>query len=312
MLTFKNIDFPNFKNSLNYKDSLFLIGSCFAENINASLIADHFKTFANPFGICFNPKSIATILHRVLDKNYYNESDFFFHDNYYWCFEHHGVHAQISLNNYIKSSNETIDFAFEYLKNCSVLIITFGTSYVYAFGNKVVANCHKQPSNIFNSFNLSIDDITNDYDILIQKLKNINPAIQIIFTVSPVRYISQGIVANNLSKSILKIASHNLTQKFDNVHYFPAYEYVTDILRDYSFFNDDGIHPNQKSIDKVYNLFLNHFFDSESKDYISDWNDLKKILNHKTLHPFSSTNIEFEHKLSLKKQAFISKYGVNL
>ena len=104
MLTFKNIDFPNYKNSLNYKDSIFLIGSCFAENINASLIRDHFKTLANPFGICFNPKSIATILNRVLDKNYYNESDFFFHDNYYWCFEHHGVHAQINLNENIISA----------------------------------------------------------------------------------------------------------------------------------------------------------------------------------------------------------------
>jgi hypothetical protein len=312
MLTFKNIDFPNYKNSLNYKDSLFLIGSCFAENINASLISDHFKTFANPFGICFNPKSIATILHRVLDKDYYNESDFFFHDNYYWCFEHHGLHAQINLNDYIKSSNETIDFAHDYLKKCSVLSITFGTNYVYAFGNKVVANCHKQPSNTFNSFNLSIDDITNDYDILIQKLKVINPSIQIIFTVSPVRYISQGIVANNLSKSILKVSSHNLVQKFDGVHYFPAYEYIIDILRDYSFFNEDGVHPNQKSIDEVYNLFLNHFLDSESIEYVSEWFDLKKLLNHKTLHPFSLTNIEFEYKLSLKKQAFISKYGVNL
>jgi hypothetical protein len=312
MINFKNIDFPNFKNSLNYKDSIFLIGSCFAENIHKSLISDNFNSYSNPFGVCFNPKSITTVLNRVLDKNYYNQSDFFFYDNYYWCYEHHGLCAQININDYIKSSNEIIDFTYNFLKNCSVIILTFGTNLVYSLSDKVVSNCHKQPSQNFNRFNLTIEDIICDYELLFEKIKKINSSIQIILTVSPVRYMNQGVVANNLSKSILKIAADKLSCKIDYIHYFPVYEYIIDILRDYSFFKDDGIHPNQDAIDKVYKLFLNHFLDSDSLLYLSEWESLKKLINHKILHPYSFSNKEFQDNLSLKKQAFILKYGVNL
>ena len=312
MLSLKNIDYPKYQNSFNYKDSIFLIGSCFAENINECLNSDNFKTIANPFGILFNPKSIANILDRILSKKYYNENDFFFFDNYYWCYEHHGSLAQTDINNYINDSNKLIDSTYKYLSNCSLLLITFGTAYVYTINNKVVSNCHKQPSNLFNSFNLSIDEITHDYSNLFQKIKMINPKIQIILTISPVRYISQGFVENNVSKSILHLAKHNLINKFDYVYYFPSFEYFIDIFRDYSFFNEDGIHPNKIAIDQIYKLFLNHILDLESLNYLSDWFELKKLLNHKILHPLSLSNITFQDKLNLKKEVFISKYGINL
>lgn len=312
MLSLKNIDFSNNKSFVNYKDSIFLVGSCFAENIYNQLYKDYFDVYHNPFGITFNPISIVNILNRICDKNYFVKDNFFFFDNYYWCFEHHGSLANIDLDEYLNLSNQKIDFAYQKIKSSKVLFLTLGTSLIYSYQNQVVSNCHKQPQSLFESSQLSTNEIIEAFSNLFLKIKNINSSIHIVFTISPVRYIKHGFLANSISKSVLHLSVQQLVSNFNFVQYFPAYEYVIDILRDYTFYNDDGIHPNQATVNKIYSLFLDHFLDFQSTEYIKELNDLKKLMDHKILHPYSNSSIQLQNKISFHKQQFILKYGINL
>lgn len=272
--------------SVSHSDSIFLAGSCFSENIGNLLQQHKFNALSNPNGILFNPLSIATSLDNIINIEAADEKLFVERDGNYFSFLHHSSINAVSkkeLANKIDSQNEN---SLEFLKHVTQIIITFGTAYYYHHKtlDKPVANCHKQPQQVFEKKLLSVKEITTVYDKLLAQIHAINPNIRVIFTVSPVKYLKDGVIENNLSKSVLLLAVHELVKQRNNSFYFPAFELVNDDLRDYRFYKEDMAHPNEQAINYVWDKFSDCFFSEATKDLNKHIHKLNLALQHTQLH----------------------------
>lgn len=256
---------PVFKSdvSISHQEQVLLLGSCFTENIGEKLTNHKFKATTNPFGIIYNPISLANALHKIIEGNTYTENDLTQHQTKYVSFDHHGSFSSFDKTECLDKINKELKSAHKQLPNTKTIIITLGTAWVYELigSNKIVANCHKIPAKQFNKRLLSVDEVVFAFDKIIDQLKNVN----VVFTVSPVRHISDGLYENNISKSVLHLTIHQLTNKHNNCHYFGAYEMVMDELRDYRFFKEDMIHPTSQAIDYVWEKFADTYFSTETK-----------------------------------------------
>ncbi|MEZ4880272.1 MAG: GSCFA domain-containing protein [Chitinophagales bacterium] len=232
---------------LNYGQQILLLGSCFAENIGALLAQHYFNIEVNPYGIIYNPMSLASSLQEIIDRKQYTEEDVFLYQELFASFNHHGKFKSTNKEELLNEINNTIIYFNNYINNLDVLFITFGTAFVYEHiaNQQVVANCHKLPSSTFNKRLLNSTEIVSTYLLLIKRLQAVRPNIKIVFTVSPVRHIKDGLIENNRSKAVLLTAVHELVEQLDACFYFPAYELLIDDLRDYRFFDSDLVHPNQ-------------------------------------------------------------------
>jgi hypothetical protein len=267
-------------------DIIFLTGSCFAESIGDKLQENKFNCLVNPNGIVFNPISIFKQLHIYANNEILDEEDLFFHNDLWHSWQHHGSFSNLNkeaLMNEILTCNRE---AHEHIKHSDWLIITMGSAFVYELKEvkQIVSNCHKVPFTHFTKRLLTVHEITIAFDKIFADIKNTNPHIKIIFTVSPVRYIRDGLTENNLSKSILIQSVHEMVAKNKNVFYFPAYEIVIDELRDYRFYNPDMVHPNHLAIDYVWEKFTTNYMDNESQLFIEKMNQLLLNMQHKPLH----------------------------
>ncbi len=257
---------PQFPFHIGYEDTLFFVGSCFSDHIGAFFSKNRFQTLANPFGTLFNPKSISDNLNRVLDLQNISEKYIYLFNDQYISFSHQGKISAPDKQE-LKDKIAFIDQnSFNHLKKSTYLFITLGTSYCYRFleNNMIVANCHKIPNHQFEKLRLSVDEIVDDYKILIDKIKKINPSIKIIFTVSPVRHLSDGFHENQVSKSILHIAIDQLVND-STVFYFPAYEIFMDDLRDYRFYGSDLCHPGEYGLQYMEEMIRKTFFNPETE-----------------------------------------------
>ncbi|MBU2020518.1 MAG: GSCFA domain-containing protein, partial [Bacteroidetes bacterium] len=219
-----------------------------------------------------------------------------------------------STNFYANSKNELLkDWQFEierlhvHLKSSKFLFITLGTSYAYRLidGDFLVANCHKQPGSLFKKELLSLEQMKFDWKGLMNELKDFNPDLQLVFTVSPVRHTRDGIVENTRSKAQLHLLVQELQSCF-SADYFPAFEILTDELRDYRFYSEDLVHPNQSAIDEIWKRFGNCYFTNETLELVNEVKKFKQFFNHRTLvsgalekRVYESKKIELE--LFLKK-----------
>ncbi len=257
---------PKFPFHIGYEDTLFFIGSCFSDHIGAFFSKYKFQTLANPFGTLFNPKSISDNLNRVIDQRKISEDFIYFFNDQYISFSHQGKIADPDKKELIQKIGIIDSKTFQHLRECTYLFITLGTSYCYRFikNNMIVANCHKIPNCQFEKLRLTVDEIVDDYKILIDKIKKINPSIKIIFTVSPVRHLSDGFHENQVSKSILHVAIDQLVDE-STVFYFPAYELFMDDLRDYRFYGSDLTHPGENGIQYVEEMIRKTFFVPETE-----------------------------------------------
>tara|TARA_B110000037_G_scaffold217760_1_gene279467 strand:- start:6839 stop:7777 length:939 start_codon:yes stop_codon:yes gene_type:complete len=276
---------PN-KGFIHHQNKMMSIGSCFASNIGAYLNVRQFNIEQVQFGIQFNPVSIERNIRDAIagevDKNLIIERD----EHYY--------HYNFSANHFAKSdtvlknvlSNIQIDFT-QGLETCDRLFLTFGTAWVYRHiqQDTTVANCHKIPQNQFNKELLDLEELKQLYLTLFEDLRAKNPQLEIILTVSPVRHVKNGLHENNLSKSILLLLSDFLVNKFNFVHYFPAYEIVMDDLRDYRFFNADLIHPNEQAIDYVFDRFAGTYFSDKTAEISMLAQKLILLKSHLSLAP---------------------------
>jgi hypothetical protein len=194
----------------------------------------------------------------------------------------------------------------DYLNNAKVLILTFGTAWVYRYEktNKIVANCHKLPSQNFTKELLELDDIIKEVIETIQFLKEKNPDLRIIFTVSPVRHIKDGIPENMLSKSILRLAVDKIIKQIDNATYFPSFELMMDDLRDYRFYAEDMIHPNNVARNFIWQKFRETYFSEPLFTYCDKWQSIKNDLNHRVMNPGSEEHIQFLEALQKKLKRF--------
>ncbi len=275
-----------FPQKLNYSHKSLFIGSCFAENICDLMNTYKFSVVQNPHGILYNPASIAIALRRYINKKLLQEADLFYFNECWNSPEHHSRFSNKDRQNCLTTINNKISSSNIFLRDCDWLFITFGSSYVYKDKQtgEMVGNCHKRPQQAFTKLMLSASEVILDYTQLIQEITEFNRNIKIVFTISPVRHIRDGVIENSLSKARLIEAVHELVKLKDNIFYFPAYEIVLDDLRDYRFFKADLIHPNEQAISYVFEKIMEAIFDEESKLLFEK---IKEIIMAKQHRPFN-------------------------
>lgn len=278
------LKFPvlSFSTKLNYTQTSFFLGSCFAENIGDLMLKHKFKTLLNPHGVLYNPLSIAVALRRYIKNDWLTEKELFFANDCWNSWEHHSRFSDSDKQKCLSEINKSISEAHIALKNADWLNITFGSAFIYKRGSQVVGNCHKQPQKEFVKTMLSKAEIVEEYQILIKELTSFNPKLKIVFTISPVRYVRDGVVENNISKARLIDSVHQLAG--GNIFYFPSYELIVDDLRDYRFYKEDLVHPNEQAINYVFEKFVAANFDEKSVQLL---NVIKEIIAAKKHRPFN-------------------------
>lgn len=285
---------------IDYSSKIILLGSCFAENMGEKFQYFKFQTLVNPFGIIFNSVSIEKLIHRIVNKIVFTENDIFFHNNLWHCFE---VHSKLSNPNkevFLHELNLLIDQSFTFLKQTSHIIITYGTSWVYTDNEsqEIVANCHKIPQKQFTKEILSIEIIEKSIQNTIQLIQKINPNCNFIFSVSPVRHIKDGFVENTLSKAHLISAIHSY--KLLPITYFPSYEIMMDELRDYRFYTEDMLHPNQTAVDYIWIKFFENYVDEKEFVTMNQVCEIQRALKHRPFNPNSEAHQKFLENLKKK------------
>lgn len=310
MSDFRTILSPQKANiSIGYHTPIICIGSCFTENIGQLLIENKFPTSLNPFGIIYNPVSIKQSLDRIISGAQYTAKDIFFHQDLWHSFDHHGVFSHPNQQASLELINNKLETVAKFLKKANRLILTLGTANVFVnkTTGKIVANCHKLPNTAFEKKRLSISEIVFSLQPTLEKLKTINPDCEVIFTVSPVRHLKDGIIENQRSKATLLLAIEEIMSQLDYVHYFPAYEIVLDDLRDYRFFERDMAHPNELAIQYIWDFFQQTYFSKETYSIFSKVKKMVQASKHRPFHKNTYTHQQFvkrqlENIATLEKQ----------
>jgi hypothetical protein len=289
---------------INHASSTFLIGSCFSENIGEKLKDRKFNIRSNPNGNLFNPFSIQTALLQLIQDEKINSKIFLQRDSTYYSFLHHSSVNASAEKELITKINSMTEKSASFLKSCHYLFITFGSACYYHHKtlNCTVANCHKQSALTFEKRLAKTDEIVQEYRSLIKKLNVFNPALKIIFTVSPVKHLKDGVIENNLSKSTLLLAVHQLVSENTNCFYFPAYELVNDDLRDYRFYKEDLAHPNQQAIDYVWDKFSDCYFSPKTKQINEEFYKLQLALNHRKMEENEAESEKLNEFLRKQKE----------
>lgn len=289
-LPFQIQSFP-FK--ISYGDKILLIGSCFSEEIGNKMIDLKFDVLQNPNGILYDPQSISDAIFSYIQNKIYKEEDLLQLNNLWHSWIHHSVFSGVNKNEVLQKINVSQSCAHDFLEKAKFLIITLGTAFHYRLknSNENVANCHKAPADFFIKKLLSIEEIKTALLNAITALEIFNPGLKIIFTVSPVKHVRDGIVENNHSKARLIEVSHSVCEQKQNAFYFPSYELVTEVLRDYRFYKNDLVHPNETAINFVFEKFCDSLLDDSSKKIMKEIKNILSAINHK---PFFKESLEHQ------------------
>ena len=288
-----------------------LLGSCFAENIGCLMRENKFDCDVNPFGILYNPLSVSKALDDIIACKHYGPDDLFFHQECYHSYMHHGSFSATNREMVLDTINTRLSKASQRLAQTEVLIITFGTAWVYYLQStrEVVSNCHKMPAKTFVREKLTVNDIVETYSSLIAKLQQCSPNLRLLFTVSPIRHVKDGLHENQLSKATLLLAVDELTRRFpEQVSYFPAYEIVMDELRDYRFYADDMVHPSALAIQYIWERFCELYFSADTLQLMKECSNLARALAHRPLKPDSTEYKRFLGQIVLKIEQLNEKY----
>lgn len=285
--------------SIHHKDYILSLGSCFAENIIARLVRNKFNSHLNPFGILYNPASIADCLDFLLTTNHFKASDLHFNQGLWHSFSHHGAFSHPDQSVMLARLNEQLEAARTFLEKTTCLILTLGTAntFVLKESGAIVANCHKFPASHFSRKMLEPADISELLSKVLTRLKTRIPQLNIILSVSPVRHIRDGFLENSRSKARLVLAAEHLSKEIPEVHYFPAYELILDDLRDYRFYKEDLVHPTDMAIDYVWQYFKNAFFSEDTEQLMQQIEKVVRASEHRPFHAESE-----KHQAFLKKQ----------
>jgi len=317
-----NIDIKKLSKPISYQDKILLIGSCFTEHIGNALEAAKFSVLQNPNGILFDPASVCKSLVSYIDNKQYNEADLFQLNEVWNSWQHHSRFSNINSKEAVRIINASQQRAHAFLKEASWIIITLGSSFSYRLTDLAgtsnvtpeggdfagVANCHRAPSQWFNKHMLSIEETVAMLDNCYHRLLQFNPGLNIIFTVSPVRHLRDGVVDNNRSKARLIESVHHMVNKFSKLHYFPAYELVIDVLRDYRFYDIDMAHPNYMATEFVLEKFAASCIDESSQALMQELRKITIAKNHKAFQPETKAHQQFLVNHLEKVKALQEKY----
>ena len=279
---------------ISHESPLLCVGSCFATNIGQKLEAAKFSTFVNPFGISYNPVSIAEYLLYLIDNQLFTVDDIFQQGELWHSFSHHGYFSKMSENETLEGINTTLKSARDFFKTTQKIVITLGSAnvFIYKKTGKIVANCHKVPNLEFEKKRLSVDEIVGDLENILTRLKNKKPDLEVILSVSPIRHLREGIVENQRSKATLILATEELCKKLDFVYYFPAYEIMMDDLRDYRFYETDMTHPTPQAVDYIWDIFQNIYFSEKTQTLTQR---IERIVTASKHRPFHTQSIDYQN-----------------
>ena len=261
---------------IDFATGIVSLGSCFSDEIGERLRDGGFHIEQNPFGTLYNPTSVASALRRMMYDKEIGEEDLVEHEGLWHSWHHHGSFSRATKEECLEACNSRLHQAHQALKEARLLMITFGSAWVYglaACGGETVANCHKLPQENFVRRKMSEEDIVALWRPLLDEIHTCYPDLHVLFTVSPIRHIGDGLHGNQLSKSTLLLAVDELVDKelpptkskkkgvkvVEPDHavtvYFPSYEIVLDELRDYRFYDPDMVHPTDLAVDVVWDRF---------------------------------------------------------
>ena len=295
--------FPSEK--ITHKDRILLMGSCFTGHIGQYLENAKFQTLINPHGITFSPLAIACNLEGCFNKKEYRQADLIFRDELWHGLDFHTDFSAPEPETALNNMNHAVSEANAFLKQADWLLITAGTAFQYYFleesgGKYPVANCHKIPAVHFEKRLLEIAEITGCLKAVISKIREHNLRLKIIWTVSPVRHIRDGLIENNRSKARLIEAFRQLVEELPDSWYYPSYEILIDVLRDYRFYDQDLVHPNELAITIIREQFSQQFFDEPTRELVGKIQKIKTACQHKVQFPGTTAHRQFVDNILLQ------------
>lgn len=296
---------------LTYRDSILFVGSCFADEIGRRCTERYFDTRVNPFGVLFNPCSISDCLGLLEGYGINAEQCSFIPEDVietsggFCSFHHHGSMARPTAQEFLDNANKVLADASDFYYREGWVVVTLGTAFIYTdkeSGN-VVANCHKLPADRFERTMIDADQV---YDALSQYVAA-RPQRQWIFTVSPVRHLSDGLHANTLSKATLHLGIEKLVNRYPNAHYFPAYEILMDELRDYRFYADDMMHPSAQAADYIFERFMDFVLADSDRPLLAEAEKVRGMMQHRILNAGTAQAAKFEAQRNQALESLLSK-----
>lgn len=301
---------------ITHHDRMLLVGSCFTENMGEKLKRHKFNVLENPNGILFNPVSVAEAITSYIRNDRFTETDLFYLNEGWHSWKHHSRFSGITADEAIEKINTSTANAHNYLKQADCLMITLGSSWIYTLTEKaanskpglVAANNHKAPADWFHRRLMTTEEVLQVLDNMIHRLFIFNPDLRIIFTISPVRHLREGVVENNRSKAVLIQAVHHLVDKFDRLYYFPAYELVIDDLRDYRYYAEDLVHPNYFATQYVWEKFTASCMDDTTRSLIAEIHSINLAYHHRAFNPSSEQHKKFLESYHQKTKALQEQF----
>ena len=301
-------DSPSFV--INHHDKILSIGSCFAENIGRKLDEYKFNILSNPFGVLYNPASISNSIELAIQNKELSNDDFVFNQSEWHSFLHHSDFSSEDKNKLITETNSSFRKCHDFLLNVDIVIVTFGTANVYRYkkSGRVVSNCHKIPQSEFIQNLLTIDDVANYCNSIIENIISVQPQTKFIFSVSPVRHVKDGFIKNTKSKATLILGIEKAINNSPNCFYFPSFEIFIDDLRDYRFYKEDLVHPNDFAIEYVWNIFKEKMLSQKCKVILDEINPVVQAAKHRIRNPKSLESQKFIKQMLSKIQSLKNKF----
>lgn len=277
------INIPPLPFTISHGDRILPLGSCFSEHIAKLLDRTLFHVVPNPFGTSYNPVSLSEQIHRIRLGKSYQAEDLNHHDGTYFSFSHYTAFSDPDPEPALHRMNEALRGAHESLPKTRLLMLTLGTAHAWKNRSldKIVNNCHRVPGKEFDRVLLSVETITKQLGAALDSLTGEFPQLQVLLTVSPVRHLRDGAVANQRSKAILLVAAHELAKTFESVSYFPSYELMMDDLRDYRFYTEDMLHPTDQAVDYIWNKFSDSVISEASRKSMQSVAPIVRFLEHR-------------------------------
>lgn len=310
-----HINLPRPVVQIAHQHKILSIGSCFTEHIGTALQNLKFNVLQNPNGILFDPASVCASLHSYVQPQLYTAQDLFELNELWHSWRHHSRFSGTDKEVVLQGMNAAQIQAHQALKEADWVIVTLGSSFNYRLREtglfnevRTVANCHRAPAQWFEKRLMPIDEIVTSFDALFERLLAFNSKLRFIFTISPVRHIRDGVIENNRSKARLLEAVHQLVGHHDNLFYFPSYELVIDVLRDYRFYAEDLVHPNYLATDYVLEHFINTFVTEESQAAIKELKKINIARRHRSSHPQTQAHKRFMHSCLEKVKSLQQQY----
>ncbi|MEL7339041.1 MAG: GSCFA domain-containing protein [Bacteroidota bacterium] len=287
---------------LRYEHQILSLGSCFAERMGRRLRDSKFSVLCNPLGICYHPLALSKVLRMGLGSLPAPDITYAEHLGLWHSFDLHGSLRAIERGVLRSSIDQQVATLRAHLSKTDFLLLTLGTAWAYEDieSGEMVANCHKYPAARFAKRLLSVDEIVADYELLFADLRARRPGLHIILTVSPVRHERDTLALNSVSKSVLRLAAHQLRESLAGVDYYPAYELLIDDLRDYRYYEADLLHPNEQAERYIWEHFGASYFDDQTQALLKRWQKLSQALAHRPFHPEGEAHQQFLQNLLAK------------